>query len=63
AAKLSGAGGGDCVLALAPNADVATAVRQAWRRAGMTALNVGVEPSDLHARTHVTTEKQGSAHE
>lgn len=63
AAKLSGAGGGDCVLALAPNADVATAVRQAWRRAGMIALNVGVEPSDLHARTHVTTEKQGSAHE
>ena len=63
AAKLSGAGGGDCVLALAPNADVATAVRHAWRRAGMTALNVGVEPSDLHARTHVTTEKQGSAHE
>lgn len=63
AAKLSGAGGGDCVLALAPNADVATAVRQAWQRAGMTALNVGVEPSDLHARTHVTTEKQGSAHE
>lgn len=63
AAKLSGAGGGDCVLALAPNAHVATAVRQAWRRAGMIALNVGVEPSDLHARAHVTTENQGSAHE
>lgn len=42
AAKPSGAGGGDCGIALAPTASVAGAVRAAWREAGIVPLDVGI---------------------
>jgi len=41
-AKPSGAGGGDCGIAIAPNARVAAAVRAAWRDAGILTLDVVV---------------------
>jgi phosphomevalonate kinase len=41
-AKPSGAGGGDCGIAIAPTARVATAVRAAWRDAGILPLDVVV---------------------
>jgi phosphomevalonate kinase len=40
AAKPSGAGGGDCGIAIAPTAAVAAAVRAAWRDAGILPLDV-----------------------
>jgi phosphomevalonate kinase len=42
AAKPSGAGGGDCGIALAPTPSVAAAVRAAWRDAGILPLDVTV---------------------
>ncbi len=63
AAKLSGAGGGDCVIALAPSARTARAVREAWRTAGLVALEVGVQASDPVRPHENTTGKRGSAHE
>lgn len=63
AAKLSGAGGGDCVIALASSAGVAEAVRRAWRAAGKIALDVGVQASEFAHREEDTTGKRGSAHE
>ena len=41
-AKPSGAGGGDCGIAIAPTARVAAAVRAAWRDAGILPLDVVV---------------------
>jgi phosphomevalonate kinase len=41
-AKPSGAGGGDCGIALAPTSSVAAAVRAAWREAGLLPLDVAV---------------------
>jgi phosphomevalonate kinase len=41
-AKPSGAGAGDCGIALAPTASVAAAVRAAWRDAGILPLDVTV---------------------
>jgi phosphomevalonate kinase len=41
-AKPSGAGGGDCGIALAPTPTVAAAVRAAWRDAGILPLDVTV---------------------
>jgi len=43
AAKSSGAGGGDCGIALTDDTDVAARVRAAWRAAGMTALDAQVD--------------------
>jgi len=42
-AKLSGAGGGDCTIALTGDADVAERVRTAWRAASFTALGLRPE--------------------
>jgi phosphomevalonate kinase len=42
AAKPSGAGGGDCGIALAPSPGIAAAVRAAWRDAGILPLDVAV---------------------
>ncbi len=42
AAKPSGAGGGDCGIALAANARVAAAVKAAWRDAGILPLDVAI---------------------
>ena len=63
AAKFSGAGGGDCVIALAPNAQVAHSVREAWHSSGLMALDVSVEPSDPDHRQRDTKEERGGAHE
>jgi len=41
-AKPSGAGGGDCGIAIAPSSRVAAAVRAAWRDAGILPLDVTV---------------------
>jgi phosphomevalonate kinase len=41
-AKPSGAGGGDCGIALAPTPSIAAAVRAAWRDAGILPLDVTV---------------------
>jgi phosphomevalonate kinase len=41
-AKPSGAGGGDCGIALATSPGVAAAVRAAWREAGILPLDVTV---------------------
>jgi phosphomevalonate kinase len=43
-AKPSGAGGGDCGIALATSARVAAAVRAAWQEAGIVPLEVAVAP-------------------
>ncbi len=42
AAKPSGAGGGDCGIALATSAGIAAAVRAAWRDAGVLPLDVTI---------------------
>jgi phosphomevalonate kinase len=42
AAKPSGAGGGDCGIALAPSPRVAAAVKAAWRDAGILPLDVAI---------------------
>ena len=42
AAKPSGAGGGDCGIALAPCPRVAAAVKAAWRDAGILPLDVAI---------------------
>ncbi len=41
-AKLSGAGSGDCGIALTSDADVARRVREAWRAAGLRLLDVAI---------------------
>lgn len=44
-AKLSGAGGGDCAIALAPTAQIAQAVRTAWASAGYAVIPItGAQP-------------------
>lgn len=42
AAKASGAGGGDCAIAVATDAAMATAVRRAWGAAGLVALDLAL---------------------
>jgi phosphomevalonate kinase len=42
AAKPSGAGGGDCGIALAPSSRVAAAVKAAWREAGILPLDIAI---------------------
>ena len=42
AAKISGAGGGDCGIALAQDSDTARRVRNAWKAAGLTALDINL---------------------
>lgn len=44
-AKPSGAGGGDCGIALAPTPTVAAAVRAAWRDVGILPVDVTVAPA------------------
>lgn len=46
-AKLSGAGGGDCAIALSDDAEVAERVRAAWRAASFAPLRLGVEPEGV----------------
>ena len=41
-AKISGAGGGDNGIALTNDATVATAIRDAWQRAGITPLPLAI---------------------
>lgn len=42
AAKPSGAGGGDCAVALAPDARTAAAVERSWAAGGFTVLDLGL---------------------
>ncbi len=46
-AKPSGAGGGDCGIALAASARTAAAVRAAWQEAGIVPLEVAVAPAGV----------------
>jgi phosphomevalonate kinase len=47
-AKVSGAGGGDCAIALATEPGVVTAVRRAWREAGLTELDLHLATGGVH---------------
>ena len=47
AAKASGAGGGDCAIAVATDAGMATAVRRAWAGAGFAALDLTLFPEGV----------------
>lgn len=50
-AKLSGAGGGDCAIALAPNAQIAEAVRTAWMSAGYAVIPItGAHPGTIDTK-------------
>ncbi|MDO5646033.1 MAG: phosphomevalonate kinase [Dermabacter sp.] len=42
AAKISGAGGGDCMIALTDRDEVSTRVQQTWRSEGFTPLDLGL---------------------
>jgi mevalonate kinase len=44
-AKLTGAGGGGCVVALAPSAAIGDAILEAWRRDGFTCFLTRVAPA------------------
>jgi len=46
-AKLSGAGGGDCAIALTDDAEVAARVRAAWQAASFRALDLSLEPGGV----------------
>lgn len=46
-AKISGAGGGDCAIALAADADTAARVRRLWREAGIEVLELNVAPQGV----------------
>ncbi|MDB4992677.1 MAG: Mevalonate kinase [Myxococcaceae bacterium] len=45
-AKLTGAGGGGCVVALVPNAEIAEAVLAAWKGEGFLGFSTRVAPSE-----------------
>jgi phosphomevalonate kinase len=47
AAKPSGAGGGDCGIALARSAEEAAAVHAAWREAGIISLPLAISPGGV----------------
>jgi mevalonate kinase len=49
-AKLTGAGGGGCVVALVPGAEAAEAVLAAWRSAGFQGFATRVAPAVPHER-------------
>lgn len=46
-AKLSGAGGGDCAIALSDDAEIAERVRTAWRTASFATLALNLEPGGV----------------
>lgn len=48
AAKISGAGGGDCGIALARDGETVRRVRNAWGAAGLTPLDLGVMKEGVH---------------
>jgi phosphomevalonate kinase len=47
AAKISGAGSGDCGIALTRNATAAEEIRSAWRAAGLVPLDVALDPTGV----------------
>lgn len=47
-AKLSGAGGGDCGIALTQHANVPTRIRDDWAAAGITPLDLHLAPQGVH---------------
>lgn len=48
-AKFSGAGGGDSVIAFAPNEMIASEIRKAWKKSGFEVFDVGVDPHGVRA--------------
>ncbi len=48
AAKISGAGGGDCAIALTRDGETAQRVRRAWEAAGLTPLDVGLSKEGVN---------------
>ena len=47
AAKISGAGGGDCGIALTSDASAAERIRAAWRAAELVPLDLAIEPTGV----------------
>jgi len=52
AAKTSGAGSGDCGIALARDATAADEIRSAWRAAGLMPLDVALDPTGVTVGRH-----------
>ncbi|HVO25977.1 MAG TPA: hypothetical protein VMW56_20350 [Candidatus Margulisiibacteriota bacterium] len=52
AAKISGAGSGDCGIALTRNATAADEIRRGWRAAGLAPLDVALDPTGVTLGRH-----------
>lgn len=63
AAKSSGAGGGDCGIALAPESVDAAALARAWESRGILPLDLSVAPSDRSPRERGDRRAEEVTHE